>query len=253
MLSKKELQVFLFSWLKTFKQSLIIFVTYFWWLISLNVLLTQYTSTYMGYNTPFTQISLEFITMILRILLLYFSVLSIRASIETKNFSYFFSNPKRLLGFSFMYILLNAILFLVSIVPTTITFLATKMISGPLNESLFFYWLFWSTSTLLVIFGAFWFTFLKVTTFFFFDSYYSIASIWNILKRSSKGFFAYIGLFTSLIAMHWVTAFLLALTYFLIPRFLSLTFSTIFNFFFTCAVSILYLKVKHSNPKIFLD
>ena len=91
MMTKREISIFLFSWINSFKRSFPVFIKYFWWLILLEIAVKNRIFTiYSGHKSA--------ILVLISILSLYFSVLSIRSSIGIKNIFYFIRNTVKLVG-----------------------------------------------------------------------------------------------------------------------------------------------------------
>jgi len=111
MFSKKELLLFFFSWIQTFKRSFVIFIKYFWWLAAAEIVFKTKLFSFKNYQAIFMGL-----VTLLSMLSIYFSILAIRASIEVKDTHYFISRSKKMLGFSIIslplfFILTTAIFF----------------------------------------------------------------------------------------------------------------------------------------------
>ena len=211
MILKKELQIFLFTWLKTFKRSITIFLHYFWWLIALQILLKTHVIP-CHYRAPLSLItlSLSLVTMIF----VYLSILSIRASIEVKNLTYFTTNFKKIIGFALLYGGSIVLLRCTSFIPMSILL-----------------------QNLII-------PFFLIAMLFFLDSDSVVPHVFKALINAAKGVGANIPLFATIAALYLACYSLLTLIFSLIPTTLFFTTSILLlNFFFTCAISILYLKM----------
>lgn len=179
MFSKKELQIFLFSWIQTFKRSFLVFIKHFWWLVALEILFKTYLSP------P------PIIHLLNATLITCFSILSIRASIETKDLSYFLANLKKIVIFAIPFATLFITCSNTIILPALLPFLTL------------------------------------VTLFFLDDNANPISNAYKAIVAYAPPFF--------IIVLFYL------ISYFTMNLLLAI------NFILTCALAILYLKMKHEK------
>lgn len=236
MVSKKELQIFLFSWIQTFKRSFLVFIKYFWWLIALELILTSYTTI-----MPKIQI----ITIATSVISYYLYLLSIRASVETKTLRYFLVNLKNITVFIPLTIALALALALLAF-PIMMLFPMYQVAATIIFFSLF----------MLLVYPV-----VLIAVFFFLDSAPKTTWLRRVLKASSNSFkgttanFPIVLLISSLIiASTQLSTLLLTTLLSTFPRTLTIAITIdmiLINFSSICAFSILYLKMKHENPQLF--
>lgn len=239
---RKELLLFLFSWFCTFKRSLLTFIKYFWWLIILP-LIFYYTRIYISSPPSLMPGTISLITVsisfIYVLILNFFMILSIRPSIEIKETSYFAKYLKKFFGVFIILLILNTLLYIVTYKAIEISLTLTTIIIG-LN--------FFLRTTLL-----------PTTILFFFDKHKNeITSIWKSIKQGCLSVFLYLPAFLILFVFYLPLNILVANFYATSPQnftFFQFTSSylcmLLIQFIFLCFVSILYLKIKHSNYKLF--
>lgn len=243
MFSKRELLLFVFSWIKTFKRSFFVFLKYFWWLTIINIILRTKIISIAPSSEFFT--TMAFFTVVV-MLSVYFSILSIRSSVETKSVSYFMLNTKKLSGFTLLFltafVLLSGILSLTSDIGTTGNWALSTFMYG---INLFLQ----GTFAMLLI----------TTTFFLLDNTpptgpnQSPSKFSNIIKALScslKGFYMHIIPFAALLALYMISYYSTTFILSFLPNFINVANVLFLNFFFTCAVAVLYTKIRHNNFKL---
>jgi hypothetical protein len=224
--AKKELVLFLFSWVSTFKRSFPLFLKYFWWLFALELL---FRHTYFSIF-PLAITSLLFI---------FFSTLSIRASVGNKDWFYFFTNFLKVLTFAAVYLFVFLFVNLIighstNIMITAGVYTAPCSVLNTLVQTAF------AGLTLLA-------------TFFLLDGLPLVITPLKAFKCAAKSVINYFPLLIPLLFIYdlFYYLFLFALSdlspYLIVPFFL------IYNFFFICAVHLVYLKIRHINYKLFFN
>jgi hypothetical protein len=247
MLSKKELLLFVFSWVQNFRRSFPIFLKFFWWFFALEIALkTDFFSIRSG---PITMILLIFSSM----LFVYFATLSIRASIDTKNSAYFISHIKKILCFAPIH------LGLVILLNIIISFSAKISVQN------------WALAISIDRFSqlarGFLVPFIIIAALFLLDkipslkgkstilSSISFEAIATSLQQSITSIVAYFPLFFVIFMPFNIIIFFKPYTplFPFIPPVFSVTAIMIINFFVICAINTFYLKVRHNNYPLFFS
>jgi len=233
MFSKKEIQLFLFSWIQTFKRSFLIFIKYFWWLAAADIFLKTKFFSFQNNQT----VMMGIVT-IISMLSIYFSILAIRASVEVKNTHYFITRSKKITGFAIIFAPLFFIL-------STAIFFNTGLSSYN-----------WALSTNLgvlnLIFQNIAAIILIISAMFLLDTRPTAdvaLAIKNTFISISKYFPAILAIATLYIALYCLINFIFSFIHYSV----SITSILLLNFFFTCALQVLYLKIKHKNHKLFFE
>ena len=242
--SRRELLIFVFSWLKTFQRSFLTFITYFGWLLILDLVIkTKIVS--IDISTMVTAQNLPYFFMLAgaamtaTVFSIFFMLLSIRASVDTKDFSYFASNMKKLSGFLALYaILFIPIIFFsirgASTTPDALSILAGLKFSRILIQSLF-----------IVVF--------PVSVLFFLDHHNNLSYIGTSLKNALKSILYNFPPFLALLFFYYFTYYSVSLVFSFTHYSLLSAVTFVVNFLFICATAVLYLKIKHSNYKLFFQ
>ena len=242
--STKELKLLIFGWIKTFKQSISTFLRYFWWLIALNLFLRIYLLNYnlkelLSYKTATSAIIIFTSLMTLSVLSIFFALLSVRASVETKTIRYFIIHAKKLFWFFVLYFLLfiplNATTIFVGYNPNQSWFLLTTFKNpSPLNFLM-----------LLVI--------LPIAVFFTLDSKLKETDIIEAIKNSLKTFLHYLPFFSAFLLTYLIIYSGLAVLLSYLPHIIRLSALFCLDFCFISAISVLYTKIRHSNYQLFFN
>jgi hypothetical protein len=232
MLSKRELLIFTFSWLKTFKRSIIIFAKYFWWLFALYIALQA--NIFNIYSKPqfFAFMSIFITTTMFSA---YFALLSIRPSIEIKNIFYFLSNFKKIFGFALLYLVLFFLL--------NTTFPITTQIY---IESTVLSIAFQATSIFLHSLAI---PFFLLTSFFLLDS----SGLPKALICTLRGLTSYFPAIITITLMYLFSSYIVSALCSFLPNIFDAASAFLLNFFFSCAMAVLYLKMRHANYKLFFS
>lgn len=238
--SKKEFLIFLFGWIKTFKRSSFVFLKYFWWLLLFDLGIQHKYLSLTSLSFPYSFIFIiviSFVTMSS----IYFALLSIRASVEAKNLSYFAVNLNKAHPFIILFTALFCFL--------TFAIGYTSGISHncwALSPSLHGPNLFIQGITGL---------FLSVTTFFLLDNTpLENNSLSTAIKNSIKALLICLPFLLLLFPLYLLSFSLLSTFFSYIHHDVGTSTSVILlNFFFTCALAVLYLKVRHRNYMIFFN
>jgi hypothetical protein len=106
--SKRELGLFVLSWLRTFKRALFVFLKYFSWLAVLEIYFFYFLKQHSGDSGLFS-VFVYSISMGLNILVTFFAVLATRASIESKSSRYFLSQTRKIFGFAVLFLVFYGI------------------------------------------------------------------------------------------------------------------------------------------------
>jgi len=245
MLSSRERLVFLFSWIKTFRRSVVVFLKYFWWLFLLDVgirIMLEWHIQAGIYGTLIT----SFVAM----LTIFFSILSIRSSVEVKNKAYFISRFKKIYGFGLIFFALMFLLQLtIAIGSGTPTWCGTFLKNWATSLSLYGVKLFAQSLITGLIF---------LSSFFLLDSRPKKLTASQAFTCAVKSLIYYLPLFAILALIYFVVYHLaFYLIYYLILlfkiRISGLILTMLINFFFICALNTLYLKIRHSNFKLFFE
>jgi len=233
MFSKKEVQLFLFSWVQTFKRSFLIFMKYFWWLAAIEIIFK--TNLFSFQNHQF--ILMGIITAI-SMLSIYFSILAIRASIEVKNTHYFLTRGKKIVGFSIIFV---PLFFLLSTAIFFNTGLSAQ--NWALSTNLgFFNLIFQNIAAIILI----------ISTMFLLDTR-PVADVALAIKNTFVSFSKYFSVIIVLIALYTCFYFLINFILSFFHYSIGIVSILLLNFFFTCAVQVLYLKIKHKDHKLFFE
>jgi len=233
MFSKKELMLFVFSWIKTFKRSIFTFIKYFWWLLAIDVTLQTQLLTLQNQTYLWATISLfSIITMFSA----YFAILSIRASLETKNYLYFITNLKKIFGFAVIYLSLffglNAVIMF-----------TTGISSHNWALSVFTY----GIHNIIQTTGVF---LLITATFFLVDSQDRISGITQAVSCTIKGVSIYFLPFISILTLYILSYYGTTFVFSFFPNVIRVIGLTTLRFFFICALAVFHLKIRYCNFKV---
>jgi|SaaInlStandDraft_3_1057020.scaffolds.fasta_scaffold03409_6 hypothetical protein len=239
--SKKELGLFVLSWLRTFFKSFLIFVIYFGWLVALKLSLPYF---FLKRYNLCAEIS-SVISCFLYIMLVFGAIITVRASVYKKDFSYFLKYYKKFFSFNVLFLSLLGI-----------KFFADNLIFYCIESKLF-------SDVVLNIYqhivSFFKIPFLIFVYLFFVDSSGNFKSIKDSVVNGIKMTFLFfpISLILFLLAVALRNgAELLLLQISDMPPGLVIILSTgllgfVIDFFVLCGVFAYYLKTKHSNYKLF--
>lgn len=231
MFSKKEILLFIFSWIRTFNRSFIVFLKYFWWLIAVEIIFKTNLLSFHAYHTP-----VMILTTILSMFSIFFLILSVRSSLEVKNVTYFISKIKKLFSFSILYIALVSALTLFIIFNTGIS---------PMNWALASH----MRGANLILQGIM-SVFFLMSGFFIVDNQLTITRT-RIIKNTCKSIFMYLPVLLILSLLYLSFDFIASSLMWLIHPSLAIISVLFLNFFFACAIAVLYLKIKHRNHALF--
>ena len=232
MFSKNELKLFFFSWVKTFKESFVIFIKYFWWLIAAEIAFkANIFSTYSSMT------AFMIITTIISMFSIYFSVLAVRASLGVKDAYYFIANLKKISVFALLFF------FLVGTLNTIIAY----------NTGLSSYT--WALSTSLgginLLFQVSFGLFALIAALFLLEYHTVTTNAFTSLKNTCKGIGAYLPFFAALTLLYLTLHYGISTLCSFLPCYLSTASILLLNFVFICAVGVAYLRIRHSNYKFF--
>lgn len=242
--SKRELLIFIFSWLKTFQRSFLTFITYFGWLLILDLVIkTKIVS--IDLSTIVTAQNLPYFFMLAgaaitaTVFSIFFMLLSIRASVDAKDFSYFASNMRKLSGFLALYAILFIPIIFFSLrsaftTPDTISILSGLTFYRILIQSLF-----------IVVF--------PISVLFFLDHHNNLSCIGTSLKNALKSILYNFPPFLALLFFYYLTYYSAFFALFHVHYSLLSAVTFVVNFLFICATAVLYIKIKHSNYKLFFQ
>lgn len=229
--SKKEILLFIFGWIRTFKRSFGVFLKYFWWLVAAEIICKTNIFALHVYRTP-----IMVIATILSMFSIFFSLLTVRASVEVKDVSYFVKKLQKLTGFTLLFIPLVALLTILIFFNTGIS-----SINWALSAHL------GGTNLLIQVFGA---LFLLISGFLIIDNQTTIHGI-KVIQSTAKSIFMYLPVITLLAILYALLYYILGSLMSLIHPSLTITSILFLNFFFTCGIAVLYLKIKHRNHAMF--
>lgn len=229
--SKKEILLFIFSWIRTFKRSFGIFLKYFWWLIAAEIICKTNLFSVGHYHT-----FLMALAGLLSMLSMFFSILTVRASLGVKDVTYFMAKSKKLAEFSLLYIPLVTLLSIFIIWNTGVSpfhwTLSTRL---------------GGTNLILQVITA---LFLLFSGLIMIDNRSTINRL-RVIKNTCQSIFMYLPVLLVLsilyIAFYYGVGFCMSLIH---PS-LAITSILFLNFFFTCAIAVLYLKIRHRNHAMF--
>ncbi len=221
--SKKESLLFLLGWLNTFRRSSIIFLKYSWWLVAFEVglrfqLFPSFVNHILNHHPLVTTTLVTTLTMIS----IYFAILSIRASVETKDFFYFATQAKKIPFFALLYFLFFALFS-----PPFISFYPkiTFLVQGTVGISLF------------------------LSFFFLLDN----IPLAQALKNGFKAYLVYFPSFLALYLSYLFVFFLITTQLSFIHHSLYYTSLNLLHFFFVCAIGMLYIKLRHNFYTLFFQ
>lgn len=224
--SKKELLLFIFSCFSTFKRSLPVFLKYFWWLAALELLFR---------HTNFSIFPLA----ITSLLFVFFSTVSVRASVCNKDWSYFLTNLLKIISFIPVYLFIFLFINLIAGHNTNI------MIDAGVHTVSYSI-----TNTMLQTALA---GLTLLATFFLLDGMPLVITPWKAIKCAAKSVINYFPILITLLVIYNVFYYLFLFAMSELSPYLIVTFFLVYNFFFICAVHIIYLKIRHSNYQLFFN
>jgi len=244
--SKRELLIFVFTWMRTVKSSCIVFFKYFWWLAAISVAIQMYhVSFHISPATIKEHLGLYMLSSIGLIAILFisffFMLLSVRASIEIKNFSYFVSKLKKL-PWIFLLNVGNIIFVVFFALITILPFGPLKAIHPHLLRYLMFVFDLMVTLFLLLT--------VQIASFLIVDNHARLNGF-QIIKNSMKSVFFYLPILAPLsILIFGVVVAFRSVSSFLHPL-VGIVGSLALVFLWLPALSILYLRMKHKDHTLF--
>ena len=228
-LKPKNIKLFSLASLNTFIKSIKIFFKYFWWLYLLFITLSVVQSV-SGISTTLLQSA----PTIISIPVLFFLFLTIRPSVERKDFSYFMQYSNKIIG----YLIIPFLISLLSLPLMAILYLGATTLNVVSNQQNLLISLVTFVSCLLI--PTCWMGY-----FFYFDSKNTFSSIIPSIKQAIKVLFYYLPfmLIVSLISI--------MLSYLPNQNVIIKIIAPIINALFMSILSVYYTRVKHKDFKLF--
>ena len=248
--SKKEFPLFIFSTIQRFKRSFVTYLKYFWWLILLQMLANAFIFEKQGirFYHPFNLYLDRFLAALPSIFLIvvtvFFMALATRASIEEKNFAYFWSRFTRIHRIFWVFFIIFSVLFplgLFKIRPFDILIHAINNINHTLEPLL-----------TISISGFFLLYTFPIATLFLLDNKEMSGHPWFAVKDGLIATLFFLPVWLILWGTYALLASIISVIipsiFFDIPEFLTLF---ALGFFALCATTNYYLKIKSLNYPLF--
>lgn len=224
LLSKKELLLFILSWSNTIKRALFVFLKYFWWLVALELVLR---------NDFFSKFPLAITSM----LFLFFSSLAIRASVCNKTASYFYHQSLKLINFLPLYLIV--FFFIDTVIGAKTNLLIVEGINttsvGIIN-----------TVAQTALTG-----WMLIAAFFLLDGLPLVITPVKALTCAAKSILTHLPIFALASLSYNLIYYLLLQAISGFSPYLIVLIFLCYHFVFMCAIHIFYLKIRHSNYKLF--
>ncbi|MBD3231595.1 hypothetical protein GF322_02940 [Candidatus Dependentiae bacterium] len=226
-----NIKLFFLATINVFYKALLTFFKYFWWLYLYYFLFTLIFREYLSASFSIWCWSRDVGFLLGIFCLIYFLFfLSIRPSVENKNFFYFILYSKRILEFLPLFLLL-----LISL-----SFCPNKYMQIIILNNFFIPVNFFSCKS-IIIFNAVVFPVVWFSSFFLLDVKQSFEKFFLSLIRGIKLIVLYLPFIS-------ITSFVYAIIYFFLP---SIHLKILLDVFFMCMFSVYYTKVKHKDFNVF--